>query len=135
MKEQILKSTPQELKYQKPTEIIECYIKLDKYGMTWYCKFFADQPKDHEDESLGTENVLQHFETFALRSQITGVERGWNTKEHRWGLYVGIKGFDQDIRAFYKSESKSLEHFNIIKNWIIKKPWYVRLLNYFYIKL
>lgn len=108
---------PIKLEHQSPTEVQECYVELLDDRMVYHIRFFADEPVDENDKSLGTKNVFNAFKTVAMKSHIAGFEKTYTTSK-KWGVYIMIIGFASDIKVFFKKEEEATDFFEKINTWI-----------------
>ena len=113
--------TPIVLRNQKPTEVSECYIELFENYLYYHVDFWADEPIINDDPDSGLEQVLNRYDITALKKSISGVEKSL-TKDNKWGVYILITGFSNDIRVYFKQQSPAQELFDRIQNWLISIP-------------
>lgn len=109
--------SPIKLKNQNPTEIQDCYIELLEDRLIYHVRFFAIEPVDENDSSLGESNVFNASKTVAMKSHIAGIEKAYTTSK-RWGVYVMVSGFAGDIKVIFKTEDKANELWNHLNNWL-----------------
>lgn len=110
---------PIKLENQNPTEIQECFIELYPTYLLYQIRFFADEPVDENDKSLGVQSVFNSFKTIALKKNVAGIEKQF-TQSKRWAVYIMISGFAGDIKVFFKKESEADEFFEKIEKWLLQ---------------
>lgn len=109
---------PIDLECQKPTEVRGCWIELFNNHLEYHIDFFADEPIDQEDLSLGWETVYNGVDTMAMKKNIAGIEVV-RTKNKKWGLFIMIDGFPNDIKAYFNKRSQAQELYHLIYEWLI----------------
>lgn len=108
------------LENQTPTDVKEAYFELYHTYLKYRLLFFADEPKDVDDKTLGWETAFTSFESICFKTAIVGVEKSYVQKSKVWGLYLSVNGMSQDIKAYFKKESTCQEVYDKIKNWLIE---------------
>lgn len=103
MSEKILLN-PIRLKYQKPTDVKECFIELFKEHLYYKLELWADEPVIDDDEDSGWVNVYNKFDIVALKKNIAGIEKHY-TKDEKWAVYIRVNGFANDLRVYYRTEA------------------------------
>lgn len=111
--------TPLTLENQRPTDDPNhCYLEITPNYILSYLSFWAEEPKNNDDKMMGWERVYNHFETYAMRDNIAGVEKQWMPKAKKWGVYIMVNGFASDIKIFFKKESEATELLSTIVQWL-----------------
>lgn len=110
--------TPIPLKYQKPTEIKECFIELFDNYLHFKLEFFADEPIIDEDVESGWESVLNSFEWTVIKKNIAGLEKS-QTKDKKWKVLIIISGFSNDLKVYFKSHTAAQELFDKLDDWLL----------------
>lgn len=101
---EIIQIKPMELRNQKMNSDGELRLVFyDKY-FTYIGDFFADEPKDTEDHSLGWETIRNYFEIIVDKNAVAGFEKSWNQVHDHWSVYVFVNGMAQDIKLFFKTQ-------------------------------
>lgn len=108
---------PIELENQKIKECTEFYLELRDDNILYACRFYADEPKDENDKTLGWESIFNCFTTVARKSSIAGIEKVY-TKYKYWGVYIMVNGFANDMKIFFKRESEAQELFDKLHKWL-----------------
>lgn len=109
---------PVDLEDQKITECSELYLEIKGHLLTYSCKFYADEPKDPEDKSLGWVNFFNRVYIVTTKDKISGMEKSFIPRTNHWGVYVLVPGFQEAIRVFFKKEKDADEVFTKIFNWL-----------------
>lgn len=110
---------PITMKAQTPTKIIYGYIKLEESHIDYCMKFERDSPVNPEDELQGWEHGITCFETTALKSKISGVEK-YLTQDKQWGVYIAVTGFPEDMKFYFEDEENANNFRDKIKTWLLK---------------
>lgn len=108
---------PIELENQKIKECTEFYLELRDNSIEYCGRFYADEPNDENDKSLGWDSVFNCFKTVARKSNVAGIEKTY-TKYNYWGIYITISGFASDMKLFFKRESEAQEVFDKLHTWL-----------------
>lgn len=111
---------PIPLRNQKPTDIKESWLLLNDSHLNYHIEFYADEQKDENDETLGWENVYNKFDITVMKSFVAGIEKHYSL-DKKWGVFIRMMGFTNDIKIYFRSESKSQELFDKLNNWLISK--------------
>src|SRR5690348_13293253 len=115
-----IKITPIDLENQKPGEIQDCFLEFFNTHLNYKLEFYAAEPIDLEDSALGWDNnVYNHYDIIALKSKISGVEKSF-TKNKSWGVFIIVTGFAQDIKIYFKSQTKANDLYDKIVKWLIE---------------
>lgn len=119
MELQRINITPVKLSNQKPTEIKECFISIHDKFLHFRMEFFADEPVIEDDSLSGwKDGVYNFFNIIALKEKIAGIEQSY-TKDSKWGVYILVTGFAQDIKAYFNKRSEAEELFTLVQKWLI----------------
>lgn len=110
--------TPIQLKNQKPTDIKESFLELHDNHVYYHIEFYADEPKDDNDFDLGWENVYNKYDIIALKKSVAGLEKSF-TKDKKWGIYIILFGFTNDLKVYFRSETAAQQFYDKIYNWLI----------------
>lgn len=111
---------PIELRNQRPTEIREGFIEFFTSHLRYKIEFFADEPIIENDLDSGWERVHNSYDIIALKKSISGVEKSI-TKDKKWGIYIMVDGFANDIKVYFRSQSASQQLFDKVNNWLTEK--------------
>lgn len=109
--------TPIPLKFQKPTDVRDCYLELLDGRCKYYAEFYADEPIIADDADSGFHSVYNKYEIVALKRNIAGIEKSF-TSDKKWVVYIIVSGFNSDIKVFFKLQSQAQELFDKIENWL-----------------
>lgn len=109
---------PLSLENQKPTDITEFYFEIRDNSILVSCRFYADEPKNADDKALGWHNVFTCFRTVAAKQNIAGLEKTFMSDSGKWGIFIMISGFANDIKVFFKKESQAQELFDKLQKWL-----------------
>jgi hypothetical protein len=95
-------------------------IRLEFYNkyIRYVCKFFAEEPVDREDTSLGWETIDNNFEIIISKRSIAGLEKYWDQKENHWRLYIYVDGMPEDVKVFFKTEAEIENLLNKLKPYL-----------------
>ena len=111
--------TPIKLENQIPTDDpYQCYIELKENRLIRYMSFWAEEPTDPDDHSLGWGKVYNHFETEVVKLHIAGIEMQWLPRSKKWGVFIMVDGLADDIKIIYKKQGEASETFAHIKKWL-----------------
>lgn len=110
--------TPIVLRNQKPTDIKECYIELHDDHLYYRIEFFADEPIINDDPDSGWEQVFNSYEWIAMKANIAGIEKSF-TKDKKWGIYIVVNGFANDLKFYYKTQSLAQQAFDKLHQWLL----------------
>ena len=108
---------PIELRNQKPTDIKDCYIELFDDHLHYKLELTADEPVINDDIDSGWESVYNKFDIIAYKKCISGIEKSF-TKDKKWGVYIILTGFQNDLKVYSRSESVAQNIFDKIHNWL-----------------
>lgn len=108
---------PITLRDQKPTDIKESWLELNDNHISYHIEFYADEYKDENDESLGIENIYNKFDITVLKSFVAGVEKNF-TLDKKWGVFIRIMGFTNDLKVYFRSEQKAQELYDKLYSWL-----------------
>lgn len=112
---------PIELRNQRPTEINDCFIELFEDHLRWKVSFHADEPVIDNDVDSGWEQVYNDYDIIVMKEKISGVEKSF-TKDKKWGVYIIVSGFANDVKVYSKSQTTAQQLFDKIHNWLISIP-------------
>lgn len=113
--------TPITLRFQKPTEVKECFIELYENVLRYKIEFQADEWKDENDEQMGEESVYNYFDIYAFKKSVSGIEMSF-TKDKKWGIFIRLNGFASDIRLYCRTKTTAQEIFDKINLWLFNNP-------------
>jgi hypothetical protein len=108
---------PIKLESQKIKECTEFYLELRDNSIQYCIRFYADEPVDENDKTLGWETIFNCFKTVARKSNVAGIEKTY-TKYKYWGIYIMVSGFANDMKLFFKRESEAQELFEKLNKWL-----------------
>lgn len=101
---------------QKITQRIQSFVELhDKYIRIVY-EFFADEPKDYDDESLGWENSFTDLDSWVLKQFIYGIEVSRTINPPRYRLSILHAG-NESMKIFFRKKEEALEMATKIREW------------------
>lgn len=109
---------PIELRNQKPTDIKDCYIELFPNYLKYKMDFDAEEPIINDDVASGWEPVYNNYDITVMKHKIAGVEKSF-TKDKKWGVYIIISGFANDLKVYSKSQTTAQQLFDKIHDWLI----------------
>jgi len=112
---------PIELRNQRPTDIKDCFIELFDDHLRYRVCFYADEPIINDDTESGWEQSYNDFDITAMKRSISGVEKSF-TKDKKWGVYILVSGFSNDIKVYSKTQTVAQQLFDKIYNWLISIP-------------
>lgn len=107
-----------DLENQKITDFTELSLEIRDNSVCFIVRFYADEPIDTNDKSLGWENVLNCFKVVASKQNIAGIEKSWVNTAKKWGIYILIDGFTNDIKFYFKRESEAESIFTKLHAWL-----------------
>ncbi len=107
-----------DLENQKPTQINKASLTLNDNGLIYETSFFADEPIDDTDKTLGIESVFNAFTIFAKKDKVSGIEKSYVPSAKCWKLIIVIVGFAVDIKVYFKRESQATELYDKIYTWL-----------------
>ena len=110
---------PIELTYQKPTDIRDCYIELFPDHLYFRLEFWADEPIIDNDPASGWESILSSYEWVAMKRNVAGIEKCF-THDKKWGVFVIVAGFTNDLKTYYKRQSDAQIVFSKLQEWLTK---------------
>ena len=114
----IINIPPIKLEHQDPDKEGSIVLELhDKY-VVYKANFYAEEPKDKDDKSLGIETVYNNFELAAFKHQCVCVEKSWLSQAKRWSVYIYVNGLGYDIKMYFKKESEATEVYNKVFKWL-----------------
>lgn len=114
---EVIDIMPIQLENQKIKECTEYYLEIRDNSILYSARFYADEPIDENDKSLGWETVFNCFKTVARKENIAGIEKTL-TKYKYWGIYIMVSGFANDMKIFFKRESEAQELFDKLHKWL-----------------
>lgn len=109
-----------DLENQKITDFTELSLEIRDNSVLYTARFYAEEPIDEDDKSLGWENVFNAFSLVASKDKISGIEKCWLKVAKKWGVYIFVSGFDNDIKAYFKRESEAEAVYQKLHNWLYK---------------
>jgi hypothetical protein len=109
---------PVNLEDQKITEFSEIFLEIRDNSLYYSCKFYADEPKDPEDKTLGWKNLYNRVQVVASKEHICGLEKSFIANTNHWGVYALVDGFAQEIRVFFKKENEATAVFDKLHKWL-----------------
>ena len=56
-----------------------------------------------------------------MKKNIAGLEISL-TKDKKWGVYIILNGFQNDLKVYSRSESVAQQLFDKLHNWLISIP-------------
>lgn len=105
-------------KEQKVTNRIHSYIELREHWLRVVYEFFADEPKDEHDESLGWKNSFIDYDHWILRENIVGVGVERTENPTRYKVHITVKEFEYPVRIYYKLKTDAQELAKTIRGWL-----------------
>lgn len=111
--------TPIALKNQRPTDIKECFIELNDDHLFFKLEFWADEPIIQDDIDSGWEPVFNSYVWTAMKRNIAGLEISF-TNDKKWGVYIVISGFANDLKTYFRSRSAAQQFHDKIQQWLLK---------------
>lgn len=107
-----------DLENQKITEFMELSLELRNNSVAFITKFYADEPVNADDKDLGWENIFNSFKVIASKDKISGIEKSWLKDAKKWGIYILVTGFTNDIKVYLKREREAEEVFDKLHKWL-----------------
>lgn len=107
-----------DLENQKITDLTELSIEIRENSVCFIGRFYADEPIDANDKNLGWEQVFNCFKVVASKQNIAGIEKSWRHQAKKWGIFIFVNGFSNDITFYFKRESDAEEMFGKLHNWL-----------------
>lgn len=105
------------LRNQRPTDIKDCYIELFDDHLHYKVEFYADEPIINDDPDSGWEQSYNNFDIYTFKKNIAGIEKSF-TKDKKWGVYIVINGFQNDMRIYSKSQTTASALFDQLQKWL-----------------
>lgn len=112
MTEEIIHIKPIRLRNQKPSDDGQIRLELHEKYIFYYVKFYASEPKDTEDQTLGWETVYNNYETIVSKTAIVGIDKSYMSEGNNWSLYIFVSGMAGDVKLYFKKESEAQEVFD-----------------------
>lgn len=109
---------PVSLEDQKITESAELFIEIRENSLFYSCRFYADEPNNPDDKELGWSNVFNRFKTTASKNKISGIELSYLSKAKKWGVYIVVNGFANDMKLFFKKEADANDVYDKLHTWL-----------------
>lgn len=100
----IVQIKPMALRNQKMDSDGELRLEFYDKHFIYIGDFFAEEPKDTEDHSLGWETIRNYFEIVIDKKAVAGFEKSWNQIHNHWSVYIFVNGMAQDIKLFFKTQ-------------------------------
>lgn len=101
---EVIQIKPMELRNQKMDSDGELRLEFYEKHFTYIGDFFAEEPKDREDHSLGWETIRNYFEIIIDKNAVAGFEKSWNQTHNHWSIYIFVNGMAEDIKLFFKTQ-------------------------------
>lgn len=113
---------PTTLEEQFPTQIDPelNFLELNDNHLIWRVKFFADEPVNPGDKSMGLKNELNDYYILAKREKVSGVEKSIMVGGKRWVIAIILTGFGSDIKIYFAKEQEAENMRDKICKWILK---------------
>lgn len=115
---QRIEVSPIELRDQKPTEVNGCWFDFFDTHILYHVDFFAEEPIDINDHAQGWDIVYNGMDIIALKKNVAGVEIS-RSKDKKWGVYIIVDGFAQDLKAYFKKRSEAQVLFDAVSSWLV----------------
>lgn len=93
------------LKHQKIVEDLGCSIEFHSSYVRYRLKFFAIEPNNCEDLSLGEKDIERNYDCTFWYKNIASIEKEWLQEVQTWILVIQIDGMGGDARFHFKKES------------------------------
>lgn len=106
------------LRNQKMDSDGELRLEFYEKYFTYIGDFFADEPKDTEDHSLGWETIRNYFEIIIDKNFVAGFEKSWSQAHNHWSIYVFVDGMANDIKLFFKTQIEADSVFEKLTNYL-----------------
>jgi hypothetical protein len=106
---QTIQVKPMNLKNQRMNEDGDLRLEFYDGYFKYIGDFYADEPKDRDDHSLGWEMVYNRFDIVVNKTCISGFEKSWAHQYEHWSVYIFINGIGDEIKLFFKSEKDANE--------------------------
>lgn len=107
-----------DLENQKITDFTELSLEIRDNSIVYTAKFYADEPINTDDKELGWQNVFNSFRLIAAKTKIAGIEKSWINHAKKWGVFVFVDGFANDIKMYFKRESEAEALFEKLHKWL-----------------
>lgn len=95
------------LELMQISELIYFQVELHDEFVFRRAKFWADEPVNIEDLSLGWVNQLTMLETVISKDAITGIEMFWLPKAKKFKICVFATGVPNDLELFFNKEKEA----------------------------
>lgn len=84
------------------------YIELGDNYFLYVGEYYGQQPKgdDHDDHSLGWEDVYFNFRNKIKRDAIVSVDRLYNEKYDNWRIELEANGYPNPLRLYFETEAE-----------------------------
>lgn len=103
----VIEIKPMHLRNQKMSEDGELRLEFFDSYFKYIGNFYADEPTDREDHSLGWDMVYNYFEVVADKKCVSGFEKSWSHLNEHWSVYIFINGMNDDIKLFFKTQKEA----------------------------
>lgn len=99
-------------------DLAELSLEIRDNSVQYTAKFYADEPKNEDDKSLGWENVFNHFQLVASKGNIAGIEINWLNHANKWSVLIIVNGFANDIKIYFERENEAQNVFDKLHKWL-----------------
>ena len=103
----IIDIKPMHLRNQKMSNDGELRLEFYDGYFKYIGNFYADEPKDREDHSLGWETVYNYFEVVVDKRFVAAYEKAWAHSYEHWSIYISVNGMNDDIKLFFKTQKEA----------------------------
>jgi hypothetical protein len=110
--------SPVSLEDQKITDQNEQFLEIRDTSICYCCRFYADEPINPDDKELGWKNVFNRFRTVASKDKIAGIELTYLPNAKKWGVFIMVTGFTNDMKVFFRKEDDANSVFDKLHNWL-----------------
>lgn len=116
-----------DLKNQKVLEG-KAFIELRNKTFRYKAYLLSEQPKDHDDLSLGIKEVQDEWDCYLRRDQIVSVDLMLSSPQdfdQYWRVTVSCSGRYDDIDIYFKFEekSKAIKFQKSILSWVFDEEY------------
>lgn len=112
----IIKIPVPALKLQKPIDITQANVELNKNYIRYTTEFTANEPIDKEDPDMGWKEQYNYLDVKVKKSEISGVEKSYIEISDVWGVY--ILSNIVDIKVFFENPEDCIKFFENVDKWL-----------------
>lgn len=113
-----------DLKSERKFQTIRALLELHPTHLVYDCEYYAEEPKDDDDDVLGWEEKYNNFTINIKRSAFVSVEKYWKDDEKypHWKICLEASGFPNTINFYFKKKDQEamLELYKKIFSYIFE---------------